>query len=106
MMPANVVESAQLAVIAPCNHDGLSAKGSCKKVSLVPHLVRGPHDLPRFRKHALLFEFVDARIEIPRRRNRARVIQRSIRIVEIKQVSYVSLHGMPLGPAYVRAHIQ
>ncbi len=81
MMPANVVEGAQLAVFTARHDDGLAREVRGKKVPFFPHLFGAPHHLPVFRKHALLFELMDVRIEIPRRRNRPGVIQRIIRIV-------------------------
>jgi len=83
MMPANVIERAQLPVLAPRHDDGLACEVSGKEVPLVPHLASAPHDLPAFREHTLPFEFVNARIEVPRRRNRPGVVQRIIRIVKI-----------------------
>ena len=81
MMPAHVVKSAQLAILAPRHDDRLSRKVRGKEVSPVSHLVNAPGDLPRFREHTLLFEFVDVRIEVPGRRNRPSMIQRIMRIV-------------------------
>ena len=66
MMPANVVESSQLAVLTPRDDDRLSRKVRGKEISVFSHLVGAPHNLPSFREHALLFEFVDVRIEVPR----------------------------------------
>src|SRR5258708_25149023 len=95
MVPANVVESPQLAVLPPRDDNWFSSKIQGEEVPLVPHLIGAPHHLPAFRKHALLFEFVDARIEIPRRRNRPCPLQRIIRIVEFNKVPNVSLHQFP-----------
>ncbi len=92
MMPANVVEPAQLSVISPRHYNWLAPKVRGEKTPLLPHLIGAPHHLPRFRKHALLLEFVDPRIEIPRRRNCPSVIQRIIRIVEIQQLSNIVFH--------------
>src|SRR4029077_641365 len=92
MMTANVVEGAQLGVITARDYDGLVGNVSRKEAPFISHLIGTAHNLPGLREHALLFELVDALIEVPRRRNRPGMIQRIMRIVEIKQVSYVSLH--------------
>src|SRR5438876_7491695 len=92
MMPADIVKGAQLAVIAARDDDRLSGEVRGEEAAFVLHLIGAAHYLPGFRKHAVLLEFVDARIEIPRGRNRPGVIQGIIRVVEIEQVSYISLH--------------
>ena len=91
-MPADVVESAQLAVIATRGDDRLSGEVRGEEAAFVLHLTGAADDLPCFREYAALLEFVDAGVEVPRGRNRPGVIQRIIRIVEIQQVSDVSLH--------------
>src|SRR5260370_7125171 len=95
-MPADVVERAQLAVIASRYNNGFSGVVCGEETSFVTHLIGAPHNLPCFREHAALFEFVDARIEVPRRGNRPRLLQRIIRIVQIKKVANVALHETPL----------
>ena len=101
VVPADVVEGAQLAVITERDDDGLSGEVRGEKTSLVAHLIGAADNLPRFRKHAVLLQFVNAGIEVPRRRNRPGMIQRIVWIVEIKQVSHVSLHEKLLGTSIV-----
>ena len=98
MMPADVVEGAQLVVFAARHDDRLSANVRREKLSLFLHLIHAPDDLPARREHVVLLQPRDRLIEIPRRRNRPGVVQRIVRIVKIKNVVNVSLHGMLLSP--------
>src|SRR5260370_35801856 len=66
MMPANVVEPAQLSVVSPRHYNWFAPKVPGEKTPLLPHLIGAPRHRPRFRKHALLLEVVDTQIEIPR----------------------------------------
>ncbi len=65
MVPANVVKGAQHAITATRDNDRLSREVGREKTSFVSHLIGAPRHLPGFRKHTLLLEFVDARIEVP-----------------------------------------
>src|SRR5260370_31140985 len=96
-MPADVVERAQLAVIASRYNNGFSGVVCGEETSFVTHLIGAPHNLPCFREHAALFEFVDARIEVTRRGNRPRLLPRVIRILHIRKVANVALHETLLG---------
>jgi len=59
-MPANVIEGAQLAIVAPRHDQRLSREIGREKTSLLAHLIGTPNHLPRFGKDALLLEFVDS----------------------------------------------
>src|SRR5439155_6328597 len=69
MMPADIVKGAQLAVIAARDDDRLSGEVRGEEAAFVLHLIGAADDLPCFREHAALLEFVDAGVEVPRGRN-------------------------------------
>src|SRR5215831_9626376 len=92
MVPANVIKRAQRGVFAAGYDDWLAREVRCKKVSFVAHLIRAARGLPRSAKHALLLQLRDLRVEIPRRRNRPRVVQRVVRIVQTQKIANVSFH--------------
>src|SRR6266436_2057274 len=95
MMPANVIEGAQLPIVATRHHQRLAREIRRKKTSVFSHLIGAADHLPRFGKHTLLFELANAWIEVPGRRDGPGMIQRIMWIVEIKKVANVTLHEFP-----------
>src|SRR6266436_7739828 len=92
MMPANVIEGAQLPIFAPRHDQRLSREIGREKISFFPNLIGTADHLPRFGKHTLLFELANAWIEVPGRRDGPSMIQGILWIVEIKKVANVTLH--------------
>jgi len=97
VMAADIVESAELVVIAARDDNGFAGNVRSEEISFFADLVDAADGLPGFCEDALLFEFVDARIEVPRRRNGPSVVEGIVGIVEIDEVVDVAFHEMLLG---------
>ena len=81
VMPTHVVESAELA-IAPTHHDNrLASQSGAHKIAGIPHLAGSSDQLPGLAEYVKALEFGDARVGVPRRRNRGRLRQRRTVVV-------------------------
>ena len=87
VMAANVVESAKLVVITTDHDEWLFVDIDGEELAGFAKLVEAPDYLPIRPKDAGTLELRDARIEIPRRRNREGAFQRCERIVEIQDIA-------------------
>ena len=68
-MAADIVEGAQLAVVAANHNQRFLVHVDGKKLAGFLHLIEASHDLPIGRKYTVAFELFDALVEIPRRGN-------------------------------------
>src|SRR5262249_9545253 len=98
MMPPHFEERPQYAVLPPQTHEGLASYVCREETPLAPARVGSPRHLPSFREDALIFQFRNARLEIPWRRNRGRPVQRVVRVVKAQQPFQTSLHTLAPGP--------
>jgi hypothetical protein len=86
-MAANVVESTESVVITADHDEWLFVDIDGEELARFAKLVEAPDYLPIRGKNAGALELRDARIEIPRRRNREGALQRSDGIVEIQDIA-------------------
>src|SRR5207237_9671868 len=92
VMPPIVINGAQHAIFAPRHHELFTCQFRLEKVSFIPHLVRSAYDLPPPAEHTLLLQFLDLLVEIPWRRNRPRVIQGIVWVVQVQKIADISFH--------------
>ena len=87
VVAANVVESTELLIITADHNEWLFVDIDGEELAGFAKLVEAPDYLPIRPKDAGTLELRDARIEIPRRRNREGAFQRCERIVEIQDIA-------------------
>ena len=81
-MPANIEKRPQHLVIPANNHDWLAGDLRRNKLPGLSKLIGPRHALPSLAKNPPPLQFRNALVEIPRRRNRMRVSQRRLVIVD------------------------
>ena len=94
MMPANIEKRAQLIVAAAHHYHWLASHRRGNILSRFFNLLFAPHRLPRPRENILQLQIGDARIGVPRRRNRVRFGQRSGRIVRSENFFHRLFHAI------------
>ncbi len=92
-MAADVVEGAELGIVAAHDHDGFAGDFGGEELALFADLIEATHDLPGRAENAGAFEFFDARVAIPGRGNREGSFEWIGRIVEIEEVVDGWLHA-------------
>src|ERR1700682_426604 len=93
MMAANIVERAELRVLATDDDNGLAGNIRGEERTLFANLIQATGDLPGFSKNGRELQFVNARIAIPRRRNRRGLFQRIGGIVQVQDFADALVHG-------------
>ena len=94
VMPADVVERAQFAVAAAHRDNRLSRDGCSHILPRLFDLRGAPNRLPRARKHILQLELRDARVGVPWRWNRVRILQSGSGIVGSENFLHRRFHAI------------
>ena len=86
VMAADVVEGAELGVVAAHDDDGLAGDVGGEELAFFANLIEAADDLPGRAEDAGAFEFFDARVAIPGRGDRGGFFEWIGGIVEIEEV--------------------
>ncbi len=97
VMAANVVESAQLRVLATDDDDGLAGDIGGEEFPFFADLIEAAGDLPGLAKDGVELQCLNARIAIPRRRDGGCFLERVGGIVEVQDFADALLHIQLLG---------
>src|SRR5262245_17015171 len=95
-MAAHVEEPAQLAVVAPDDEDRLVRELPREVLAGLADLVGAAGELPGARERRAQLEVENARIDVPRRRDRPGFCERVIRVVEVDDLVDGRFHGPPI----------
>ena len=95
VVAADVVEGAELRVVAANDDDGLASDVSGEEFTIFADLIEAPGDLPAFSKYSRKLQFLNAGIAIPGRRKRGGFLQRIGWVVEVQDFADALVHGAP-----------
>ena len=96
VMPANVVEGAQLRVIAADDHDRFAGEVGSEEFSFFANLIEAAGDLPCFAKYGGKLQCLNARVAVPGRGDGGGFLQRIGGIVQAQDFADALLHGNSL----------
>jgi hypothetical protein len=94
VMAANIVEGAELRVVAADDDDGLAGDVSCKERTVFTNLIEAAGGLPAFSEDGRELQFVNAWVAIPRRGNGRGLLQRIAGIVQVQDFADALAHGL------------
>jgi len=102
MVAADIIEGAELIIVAPHDDDRLAGKVRSKKLPFLADLICPADDLPGAAEHARAFQIFDAPIAIPRGWDRGGFFQRVRGIVEIEDFLDGLVHGCSWACSIIR----
>jgi len=94
VMAADVVEGAELRVVAADDDDGLAGDVGGKERAVFANLIEAAGDLPAFSEDGREFQFVNARVAIPGRGDGRGLLQRIGGIIQAQDFADALVHGL------------
>jgi hypothetical protein len=94
VMAADVVEGAELRVVAADDDDGLAGDVGGEERAVFANVIEAAGDLPAFSEDGRELQFVYARVAIPGRGNRGGFLERIGGIVQVQDFADALVHGL------------